>query len=86
MQRAVVRVGADGRLTASTTGPQASSRLASLVGANALLVVPPGKDELPAGSIVEAIADWSARATGADVEGPHAEAASRPATIGFVLG
>jgi molybdenum cofactor synthesis domain-containing protein len=54
-QRAVVRVGEDGRLVATTTGPQASSRLASLVGANALLLVPPGKQELPAGSQFDAL-------------------------------
>ena len=55
MQRAVVRVGEDGRLVATTTGPQASSRLASLVGANALLLVPPGTDVLPAGSRLDAL-------------------------------
>ena len=54
-QRAVVRVGEDGRLVATTTGPQASSRLASLVGANALLLVPPGSGEVPAGSRLEAL-------------------------------
>jgi molybdenum cofactor synthesis domain-containing protein len=54
-QRGIVRVGSAGHLNASTTGPQASSRLASLVGANALIVVPPGADPLPAGSRVEAI-------------------------------
>jgi molybdenum cofactor synthesis domain-containing protein len=55
MQRAVVRVGADGRLAATTTGPQASSRLASLVGANALMRVPAGSRELPAGSELDAL-------------------------------
>jgi molybdenum cofactor synthesis domain-containing protein len=54
-QRGTVRVDSEGHLKASTTGPQASSRLASLVGANALIVVPPGADPLPAGSRVEAI-------------------------------
>ena len=54
-QRGVVRVDSEGHLKASTTGPQASSRLASLVGANALIVVPPGADPIPAGSRVEAI-------------------------------
>jgi molybdenum cofactor synthesis domain-containing protein len=54
-QRAEVRVTADGRLAASTTGSQASSRLASLVGANALIVVPPGTDFLPEGSQVDAL-------------------------------
>ena len=46
-QRAVVRVDPNGRLRAWTTGPQASSRLVSLVGANALIVVPAGTDSLP---------------------------------------
>jgi molybdenum cofactor synthesis domain-containing protein len=54
-QRAVARVDSDGHLKASTTGPQASSRLASLVGANALILIPPGADPIPAGSAVEAI-------------------------------
>jgi gephyrin len=54
-QRVIVRVDSAGQLKASTTGPQASSRLASLVGANALIVVPPGPDPLPTGSHVEAI-------------------------------
>ena len=54
IQRAVVAWSA-GQLKASTTGPQASSRLASLVGANALLVVPPGTESLPEGSEVEAM-------------------------------
>jgi gephyrin len=54
-QRAIVRVNPDGYLQASTTGPQASSRLVSLVGANALIVVPPGSDLIPDGSHVEAI-------------------------------
>jgi molybdopterin molybdotransferase len=54
-QRGIVRINSEGHLNASTTGPQASSRLASLVGANALIVVPPGADSIPAGSRVEAI-------------------------------
>jgi gephyrin len=54
-QRGIVRVDSTGRLLASTTGPQASSRLASLVGANALIAVPPGVDPLPAESHVDAI-------------------------------
>jgi gephyrin len=54
-QRAIARVDAEGHLKASTTGPQASSRLASLVGANALIVVPPGDEPIRAGSHVEAI-------------------------------
>jgi gephyrin len=54
-QRAVARVDAEGHLKASTTGPQASSRLASLVGANALIMVPPGDEPIRAGSHIEAI-------------------------------
>jgi molybdenum cofactor synthesis domain-containing protein len=54
-QRAIVRVDSEGRLRASTTGPQASSRLASLIGANALIAVPPGSDPIREGSHVEAI-------------------------------
>jgi gephyrin len=54
-QRAIARVDSEGFLKASTTGPQASSRLASLVGANALIVVPAGTDPIRAGSHVEAI-------------------------------
>jgi gephyrin len=54
-QRAVVQVAADGRLEARTTGSQASSRLASLLGANALIVVPPGTEPLDAGSSVDAL-------------------------------
>ena len=48
-QRVIVRVDSAGQLKASTTGPQASSRLASLVGANALIVVPPGRRSLARG-------------------------------------
>ena len=40
-QRATVRMGEDGVPWATVIGPQASSRLASFVGANALLVLPP---------------------------------------------
>jgi len=54
-QRAIARVDSEGQLRASITGPQASSRLASLIGANALIMVPPGADPIPAGSPVEAI-------------------------------
>jgi molybdopterin molybdotransferase len=52
-QRAVVR--AEGsRLLASATGLQSSSRLMSMVGANALLEIPAGDQTLPAGSPVPA--------------------------------
>jgi len=43
-----------GRLVAAATGAQRSSRLLSLVGANALLRIPPGGEAIPAGSLVEA--------------------------------
>jgi molybdenum cofactor synthesis domain-containing protein len=54
-QRAIVRVDGVGRLIATTTGSQASSRLASLVGANALLVIPPRESAYEPGEHVEAI-------------------------------
>ena len=54
MQRGIVSV-RDGRLTARATGSQASSRLSSFVGANALLVIPPGSDMLAAGADVDAL-------------------------------
>ncbi len=54
-QRARVEVDGAGALRAVTTGAQASSRLASLVGANALLVVPPGEGPVPAGSAIQAM-------------------------------
>ncbi len=54
-QRATVYVDASGRLTATTTGRQASSRLASFVGANALLVIPPRDRPYASGEQVEAI-------------------------------
>lgn len=53
-QRAVVRWH-DGRLIAASTGGQSSSRLMSMVGANALLEIPPGEDIRPAGSPVAAL-------------------------------
>jgi molybdenum cofactor synthesis domain-containing protein len=54
-QRAVVRVAEDGRLVATVTGSQASSRLLSLAGANALLVIPPRDEPYRAGERVEAV-------------------------------
>jgi molybdenum cofactor synthesis domain-containing protein len=54
-QRAFVSVADDGRLRATTTGNQISSRLASMLGANALLVIEPGEESFPAGSIVAAL-------------------------------
>jgi molybdopterin molybdotransferase len=54
-QRAVVRVEPDGMLAATSTGPQASSRLLSAVGANALVIVPPASEPIPAGTRLNAI-------------------------------
>jgi molybdenum cofactor synthesis domain-containing protein len=54
MQRAIVRVH-DGKFSARTTGSQASSRLSSFVGANALLEIPAGGDVLEAGTLVDAL-------------------------------
>jgi molybdopterin molybdotransferase len=45
----------DGEWLATTTGSQASSRLASLAGAQALLVIPQGVGDVPAGDWVEAL-------------------------------
>jgi molybdopterin molybdotransferase len=53
-QRAIARW-ESGRLVVRTTGPQGSSRLRSLVGANALVIVPAGREPLPAGTSVDAI-------------------------------
>jgi molybdopterin molybdotransferase len=52
--RAVVRWAGD-RLVATSTGKQTSSRLITMVGANALLEIPTGKEPLPAGSRVPAL-------------------------------
>jgi len=54
-QRAMVRVGADGRLSAVATGGQASSRLASFVGANALIEVAPRERGYAPGEVVPAL-------------------------------
>jgi molybdopterin biosynthesis enzyme len=54
-QRARVTVTPDGRLVGASTGPQQSSRLASFVGANALLVIPPRESAYAPGETVEAI-------------------------------
>jgi molybdopterin molybdotransferase len=45
----------DHRFVAQTTGLQSSSRLMSIVGANALLELHPGTDPLPAGTMVQAL-------------------------------
>ena len=55
MQRATVRVDQHGTLVATTTGSQASSRLASFLGANALLVIPPRDVAYDPGERVEAV-------------------------------
>lgn len=55
-QRAIVSWHAErGCLTARTTGLQSSSRLMSMVGANALLLIPAGDRPLPAGQQVDAV-------------------------------
>jgi molybdenum cofactor synthesis domain-containing protein len=54
-QRAIVTVGVDGRLTASTTGNQISSRLLSMLGANALLIIDAGDGIIPAGATARAM-------------------------------
>jgi molybdenum cofactor synthesis domain-containing protein len=54
-QRAVVSIDRAGDLMARTTGSQASSRLASLLGANALVIIPPGAEPLAAGTRVDAV-------------------------------
>lgn len=54
-QRGIVRASADGRLTARTTGSQQSSRLASFIGANALLMIPPRERSYAAGEEIEAV-------------------------------
>jgi molybdopterin molybdotransferase len=53
-QRAIVRW-QYGRLAATATGRQSSSRLMNMVGANALLEIPSGDELLPAGSRVTAL-------------------------------
>jgi molybdopterin molybdotransferase len=53
-QRAVVRW-RDGELVARSTGSQVSSRLLSMVGANALLVIEPGEGKVAAGARVSAL-------------------------------
>ena len=49
----LVREGSE--LVATSTGSQSSSRLLSLVGAHALVRIPPGGPGIPAGTVVEAI-------------------------------
>jgi molybdenum cofactor synthesis domain-containing protein len=54
-QRARVTVTEEGTLVGSSTGPQQSSRLASFVGANALLIIPPRETAYAPGETVEAM-------------------------------
>ncbi len=54
-QRGLVVVSSDGRLHASSTGAQQSSRLASFVGANALLVIPPRERPYESGEMIDAL-------------------------------
>ena len=54
-QRATVWVDESGRLHARSTGPQQSSRLASFVGANALLIVAPRPEPYQSGEQAEAL-------------------------------
>ncbi|KAH9207866.1 hypothetical protein DL95DRAFT_345957 [Leptodontidium sp. 2 PMI_412] len=53
--RAVVTLGKDGLMYASSTGGQRSSRVGSLKSANALLCLPAGKETLSKGSKTEAL-------------------------------
>ncbi len=55
LQRATIVVDPSGRLMAVPTGSQASSRLASFVGANAFLVIAPRQTPYTAGETVEAM-------------------------------
>jgi molybdopterin molybdotransferase len=52
--RAVVTDGPDGR-EARLTGPQGSGILTSMIAANALLIVPEGQFETPAGATARAL-------------------------------
>ncbi|PTB63992.1 hypothetical protein BBK36DRAFT_1207329 [Trichoderma citrinoviride] len=53
--RVVASIGQDGRLTASSTGGQRSSKVGSLRSANALLCLPGGSGKLEKGSRVDAL-------------------------------
>ncbi|KAL2153406.1 hypothetical protein VTH82DRAFT_4561 [Thermothelomyces myriococcoides] len=53
--RAIVSVGSDGVLSATSTGGQRSSRVGSLKGANAFLCMPSGSEPLRKGTKVEAL-------------------------------
>ncbi len=66
--RAVVRLGADGRPEAATTGFQGSGRLLSLAGANALLRLEGAAGRTPAGATVPALIVGP---VGGPLEGPR---------------
>jgi gephyrin len=53
--RAIVTLGKDGLMHASSTGGQRSSRVGSLKSANALLCLPTGKETLPKEAKIEAL-------------------------------
>ncbi|KAI0403747.1 molybdenum cofactor synthesis domain-containing protein [Xylaria palmicola] len=59
--RAIVAVDGNGRLTATSTGGQRSSKVGSLRGANCLLCLPSGKERLRQGSRVDALLMGSVR-------------------------
>ncbi|KAJ4300191.1 hypothetical protein N0V88_002860 [Collariella sp. IMI 366227] len=59
--RAIVSVGKDGVLSATSTGGQRSSRVGSMKGANALLCMPSGPEPLRKGAKVEALMMGSLR-------------------------
>ncbi|KHN97937.1 gephyrin [Metarhizium album ARSEF 1941] len=61
--RAVVTVGQDGVLTASSTGGQRSSKVSSLRSANALVCMPSGTGKLEKGSRAKALLMSAVRAT-----------------------
>lgn len=54
-QRAMISVDRDGKLIATPNGPQGSSRLASFLGANGLIVIPPRETIYQTGETVDAI-------------------------------
>lgn len=62
--RAVVSPSADGQLEARLTGAQGSGILTSMVMANALLIIPEGQPESPAGATASALLFDETRHTG----------------------
>ena len=54
-QRVVLTRRSDGALSASSTGFQGSGRLLSMVGANGLVVLPHGRGNFEAGSVVDVL-------------------------------